>query len=66
MGRIACMRMMLLCEVPESELRRRARCAAYRLSRGEIVVIRGDEPWLCYLEDGYRVPPGCAQGVVPW
>jgi hypothetical protein len=51
--------------VSEAELRRRARCIAYRLRCGELVVIHGDEPWIEYLSDGMRVPAGCAQGVVP-
>ena len=50
--------------VPEAELRRRARCLAYRLRQGELVKLRGDEPELEYLGRGCRVPPGSA-GVIP-
>ena len=59
------MRMEMAHVIGEPELRRRARCVAYRIMSGELVVIRGDELWLPYLGEGIRVAPASAGGVIP-
>jgi hypothetical protein len=62
------MRLELCMEASESveSLRRRGRVLAYRLARGELVVVDGEDPVAVYVLDGYRVAPGMAAGIVPW
>ncbi len=52
-------------EESDDSLARRARVLAYRLARGELVVVSPIDRVLERLGDGFRVPPGSAQGVIP-
>ena len=52
------------CSESEQSLRRRARVLAYRLARGELVKVDAHDRVLEYLAEGYRVPPGMADGAM--